>query len=442
MSIQSAPSRAQHLRRVVGASLAGTVIEWYEFFVYGTASALVFSKLFFPKFDPFVGTLLSLSTFAVAFVARPVGAAIFGHFGDRVGRKSLLVISLSMMGGCTFLMGLLPTYSQVGVWAPILLVALRVIQGISLGGEYGGAVLMSIEHADPKNRGMLGGIINTGASCGLILANLVFIVIGMVMPDQTFLSWGWRIPFLLSFVLFLIGMMIRLRVAESPQFKAVQESGQVHKMPLGTVLTKHLGSVILVALSYLPSGAAFYLAAVFSLSYGTATLGVSRTTMLWLVLLVNVFGIAGIIYAGHLSDTHSRRMIFQIGGIGMVFTPWIWFLLVNTKQVPMMLLGFVLLFIPFCLSYGAMPAFFAQVFPPEVRYSGLAVGYSIGTVFGSGLSPLIATSLLGKGGNWQAVAAFISVMGVISVIATLALRERYAKGTSETAAQGLDTETV
>ena len=406
----------------MSSSLAGTVIEWYEFFIYGTASALVFNKLFFPNFDSFVGTLLSLSTFAVAFVARPVGAAIFGHYGDRIGRKTLLVISLSMMGGATFLMGVLPTYETIGALAPIGLVTLRLIQGISLGGEYGGAVLMSVEHADPKKRGLFGGIINTGASCGLILASVVFLALSY-LPDDAFMAWGWRIPFPLSDILLIIGMVIRLKVTESPEFEKVRRTGKVQKLPIRTLFANHRGLVLLMAVSYLPAGAAFYLAAVFSLSYGTTTLGFTRSTMLLLVCLTNVLGIAGITYGGWLSDRFDRKKVYSLGIAGMIVTPWIWFLLMNTANITAMFAGFVILFIPFCLTYGSMPAFFAQVFPPHVRYSGMAVGYSIGTVLGSGLSPLIATSLLGKNNNWPAVAIFVSVMGLAALLATTKMRE-------------------
>src|SRR5262249_29193872 len=292
---------------------------------YATAAALVFPKLFFPDFDPLVGTLLSLSTFAIAFLARPLGAVIFGHFGDRVGRKTLLVVTLSMMGGATFIMGLLPTYSAIGVAAPLLLTAVRIVQGLSLGGEYGGAVLMSLEHAAPQKRGLFGGIINTGASLGLILANVVFFIVAL-LPEASFNSWGWRIPFLLSAVLILVGMKIRISLHESPEFAVVKKEGAVEKLPLGTVLREHGGKVALVSLAYLPSGALFYLAAVFSLTYGTKTLSYDRASLLLLVSLINTVGVAGIIYGGWLSDRLPRRAVFLAGAAGSAVAPWLFLL--------------------------------------------------------------------------------------------------------------------
>lgn len=411
------PATRERPSRVVAASLTGTVIEWYEFFIYGTSSALVFSKLFFPNYDSFVGTLLSLSTFAIAFVARPVGAAVVGHYGDRIGRKTLLIVTLCMMGGATFLMGLLPTYASIGVAAPIALVVLRLIQGVSLGGEYGGAVLMSVEHAEPKRRGLFGGIINTGASCGLILATAVFFVLSY-LPDESFMAWGWRVPFLLSAVLLALGLVIRLKIAESPEFEQAKKRGKVQKLPLWTVITEHGGLVLLMAISYLPTGAVFYLSAVFSLSYGTETLGFSRSVMLGLVCGSNIIGIAGIVYGGALSDRISRQRVFMLGALGMVFVPWIWFLMMGTANLWVMFLAYLVLFAPFCLSYGAMPAYYAQVFPVHIRYSGMSVGYGIGTVLGAGLSPLIATALLGTDDNWPAVALFLSVLALASFFAT------------------------
>ncbi|MFN3004340.1 MFS transporter [Mycolicibacterium wolinskyi] len=411
------PATRERPSRVVAASLTGTVIEWYEFFIYGTSSALVFSKLFFPNYDSFVGTLLSLSTFAIAFVARPVGAAVVGHYGDRVGRKTLLIVTLCMMGGATFLMGLLPTYASIGIAAPIALVVLRLIQGVSLGGEYGGAVLMSVEHAEPKRRGLFGGIINTGASCGLILATAVFFVLSY-LPEESFMAWGWRVPFLLSAVLLVLGLVIRLKIAESPEFEQAKKRGKVQKLPLWTVITEHGGLVLLMAISYLPTGAVFYLSAVFSLSYGTETLGFSRSVMLGLVCGSNIIGIAGIVYGGALSDRISRQRVFMLGALGMVFVPWIWFFMMGTANLWVMFLAYLVLFAPFCLSYGAMPAYYAQVFPVHIRYSGMSVGYGIGTVLGAGLSPLIATALLGTDDNWPAVAMFLSVLALASFFAT------------------------
>ncbi|MFC5824695.1 MFS transporter [Nonomuraea insulae] len=409
--------------RVVLASLAGTTIEWYEFFIYGTAAVLVFDKLFFPSYDDLVGSLLSLSTFALAFVARPIGGALFGHFGDRLGRKSMLVVTLCLMGGATLCIGLLPTYETIGVAAPVLLVLLRVVQGLSLGGEYGGAVLMSVEHAARERRGFFGALVNTGAAWGLLLANLVFLLTSQ-LSDDAFMAWGWRVPFLLSAVLVGLGLVIRLKLAESPDFQEVRERGEVRKTPIAEVLTKHWPRVLLMCLAYIPAGATFYIATVYSLSYGEKQLGLDRDMILELVLLVNVFTIGAIPFFGWLSDRVDRKRIFWMSIVVMAALPYVWFSAFQSGSFWLMLLGFIALFIPYAANYGTMPTFFAHVFPPAVRYTGMSVGYTLGTVFGSGLAPIIATSLYDSTGSWLAIAIYMTAVGVAGTVAALFLTER------------------
>ncbi|MQA78606.1 MAG: MFS transporter [Streptosporangiales bacterium] len=421
---QPVPTRNSSVR-VVAASLAGTTIEWYEFFIYGTAAALVFGKLFFPTSDPLVSTLLSLSTFALAFVARPIGGIIFGHFGDRLGRKSMLVVTLSLMGGATFCIGLLPTYETIGVAAPILLVVLRVVQGISLGGEYGGAVLMSVEHAAHGRRGFFGALVQTGAAWGLLLANIVFLVISR-LSDAAFESWGWRVPFLLSVVLVVLGLLIRLKLAESPDFQKVKQSGEVRRTPIKEVLAKHPVRVALLCLAYVSSGVTFYIGTVYSLSYGEVHLEVSRDTLLELVLAVNILTIIGIPFFGWLSDRVSRKAIFICGAVGMAVFPYLWFMTLDTKSFGWMLLGFLLLFLPYTANYGTMPVFFAHAFPPAVRYTGLSLGYTLGTVVGSAMAPIVATAILNATGDWPLIAVYMSGAGIVSVVAAIFLTERYA----------------
>jgi metabolite-proton symporter len=413
-------------RRVLVASLIGSTVEWYEFFIYATAASLLFDKLFFPEFDPLVSSLLALSTFAVAFFARPIGGIVFGHFGDRIGRKSMLVIALTMMGGATFAIGLLPTYAQIGAGAPVLLILLRLIQGFSLGGEYGGAVLMSVEHAGRGRRGFFGAVVNTGAGWGLLLANLVFLVISQ-LPDDAFASWGWRVPFLLSAVLVVFGLVIRLKLEESPDFQAVKESGEVRKAPVVEVLRRHGGLVALVCLAYLSAGVTFYVGTVFSLAYGTGQVGADRSTLLGLVTGVNVLTIVGIPFFGWLSDRFDRKRIFLAGIVGMASLSWVWFALLGTGSIPLMLLGFLIFFVPYAANYGVMPTFFAHVFPAPVRYTGLSIGYTLGTVFGSGLAPIIATFLLSTTGSWIAIAFYMTAVGVLSFVAALFLHERHGE---------------
>jgi len=407
---------------VLYSSLAGTTIEWYEFFIYGTAAALVFGELFFPQFDKFTSTLLSLSTFAVAFIARPAGAALFGHFGDRIGRKASLVATLSIMGVSTFLIGVLPTYDAIGIWAPVILVILRLLQGLSLGGEYSGAVLMCVEHAGPRRRGLYGAIVNTGSGLGLILANLVFIASSGASGDG-FASWGWRLPFLASAVLVIIALAIRLRVEESPEFAAMRSSKELRRMPLVDVLRGHLRPVILCAVAYLAAGVTFYMAAVYALSYIQNQLELSRNTALAVVLLGFSLIVIGMPYFGLLSDRYDRKRILQLGAAGMIITPFIWFPLLGTRSFWLMLLGFVVLFLPFNANYGVMPTFFARVFPTGVRYTGMAVGYTVGTVLSAGVAPVIATYLLEVAGHWYAIALYMSASAVLSLLAGVFLIE-------------------
>ncbi|MEH2513367.1 MFS family permease [Nitrobacteraceae bacterium AZCC 1564] len=401
------------------SSLAGTSVEWYEFFVYGIAAALVFGKLFFPAFDSLVATLLSLSTFAVAFIARPVGAALFGHYGDRIGRKASLIVTLTMMGGATFLIGLLPTYESIGIWAPLLLITLRIIQGISLGGEYSGAVLISVEHAGASKQGYFGGIVNTGSCVGLILANLVFLALSG-LSESDFLSWGWRIPFILSAILVVLGMVIRTRVSESPDFAAVKETRKVQQAPVIEVFKSYKTEVILLCLAYIGAGTFFYTASVFALGYAKH-LDVSRGEMLTLIMAAFLFLAFGMVAFGWLSDRISRKAIFVLGAMVMVVTPFIWFMLLDTKNMSLMMAGFLILFVPFAANYGVMPTFFAEVFPANVRYSGMAIGYTLGTILGSATAPLVGTYLLGVTGNWYAIAAFMSGASLISAVAGLFL---------------------
>ncbi|MFC9766183.1 MFS transporter [Rhodococcus jostii] len=415
-------SASPSARRALLSSLSGTTVEWYEFFIYGTAAALVFNKLFFPAFDPLIGTLFSLSTFAIAFIARPVGGAIFGHFGDRIGRKSMLVVTLSMMGIATFLIGILPTYAMLGPVAPILLITLRLIQGLSLGGEYSGAVLMSVEHATARRRGLYGAVVNSGAWWGLILANLAFLGVTL-LPAGSFETWGWRIPFLLSGILVSLGLYIRLKVEESPEFEKVKRTGRVQKTPLGQLFSSNYRQVILMALSYLSAGATFYVLNVFSLTYGKTTIGLGHGTILGFILATSAMSVVLVPVFGWLSDRVNRKSIYLAAITGMAVLPFLWFACFDTGNEWAILAGYLILGFAVCAYFGTMGAFFAHVFPPQVRYTGLALGYTFGTILGGATAPLIATYLLESTGSWVPIALFLLFAGALSAIASLFLHE-------------------
>jgi MFS family permease len=413
--------------------VVGNSLEYYEFAIYGLAAALVFKDVFFSNLSSTTGTLLSLGTFAVAFVARPIGALIFGNFGDKLGRKKMLIITLSLMGGATFCIGLLPTNSQIGFWAPVLLVVLRLIQGFSLGGELGGSVLMAIEHAYPARRGFFGALVQSGIGWGTLLANLVFIAISQ-LPDDQFLSWGWRIPFLLSAVIVGVCMFIRLRLDESPEFAAIKKVEAVDKVPLGDLFKQHGWTVLGVALMIPGSGVLYYVATVFSLTYAT-DVGLDRTTILNCVLIVNVVLIIGIPAWGLLQDRVGRRVILLASYIGMGAAAWIWLPLLNTGTTALIILGFIILFIPHTANNAALPATFAHAFPVKVRYSGLAVGYNFGTLIASALAPLIAAWLYASTGSWMSIAIYISAGALISLVAAFFTRERYSNPNAALAGQ-------
>jgi MFS family permease len=410
-------------RRALFSGTIGNSIEYYEFSVYGLAAALVFKDLFFPSFSAATGTLLSLATFAVAFIARPIGALAFGHFGDRLGRKGTLITTLSLMGGATFCIGLLPTFQQIGVWSPIILVVLRLIQGFSLGGEYGGSVLMALEHTYPERRGFFGALVHSGIGWGTLVANIVFLIVSQLPGDQ-FLVWGWRVPFLLSAVLVVVCMFIRLRLDESPDFEAAKKARSVSKVPIADLLRKHGWTVLGVALMIPGSGVLYYVATVFSLTYA-GTVGINRTAVLTAVLLVNVVLIIGIPFWGWMTDKFNRRAILIAGFAGMGIAAWIWLPLLNTGNTALIILGFVILFIPHTANNAALPATFAHAFPAEVRYSGLAVGYNAGTLIASALAPLVAAWLFSSTGSWVSIALYITASCVISLIAAIFVRERY-----------------
>ncbi|MFF5264039.1 MFS transporter [Actinomadura viridis] len=427
--------------RAVAASFVGTAIEWYDFFIYSTAAALVFNKQFFPDFAPMVGTLLAFSTFVVGFVARPIGGVIFGHLGDRRGRKSVLVVTLTLMGVCTFLIGLLPTYAQIGIWAPILLVTVRFVQGIALGGEYGGAVLMAVEHSHPERRGFFGSWVQVGVPVGLALSNLVFLLVAL-LPRDALQSWGWRVPFLLSAALVAVGFFIRRRVDESPEFSEVKRERGPARRPAVEAVKRSWAPILLCAAAGFAPGTMFYASMVFGLSYGTDHVGVSRGTMLGLTLLAMVVVLPCLLYFGALSDRLGRKPVFAGGVAGMALMAFPWLLLVDTGSFGPMLLGYLLISVPFSAAYGTLAPLLAELFDPEVRYSAVNISYAVSNVFGAGMAPIVATSLLIRTDSGLPIAGYIVIVCAISFVCLMALREtaraRRTRGPAAGAVPGAD----
>ncbi|GAA3565387.1 MFS transporter [Amycolatopsis ultiminotia] len=402
------------------ASAVGTTIEWYDYFIYSTATALVFNKLFFPSLSPAAGTLAGFATLGVGFVARPLGGIIWGHFGDRVGRKAMLVASLLLMGLATAGVGVLPTFEQAGVAAPVLLVVLRVLQGISAGGEWGGAALMAVEHAPEGSRGRYGSFSQIGVPAGLILAQLVFFAVNSSLAPDTFRSWGWRVPFLISLVLVGVGLVIRLRVEESPVFARLRSNDTRSRLPIVEVLRARPWQVVTAAVSFIANTAIGYIFFAYLLSYGTAVLKLSSTTMLVVVIVGSVVWLVSIVAAATWSDTAGRKPVYLAGSVLLVVWSIPFFLLVDTRQPWLLVVAVVVLNVGLGATYGPQSALFAELFEPRFRYSGSSFAYAVGAVLGGGFAPLIATALQSATGTSLSVALYMVGVGVLSLLAVLA----------------------
>ncbi|TQM11290.1 MFS transporter [Pseudonocardia kunmingensis] len=418
-------------RRAAVASLVGTTIEWFDFFIYGLAAALVFGDLFFPAYDEHTGRLASFATLAVAFLARPVGAAIFGHLGDRLGRKSTLIATLGIMGAATGLIGCLPTYSSIGLWAPVLLIVLRLFQGLAVGGEWGGAVLMSVEHAPASKVRLYGAAPQMGSPLGLVLATLVMAAIGG-LPDDQLLSWGWRIPFLAGFVLVAVGLVIRLGVAESAEFAEVKETGTRSRIPLRDVVA-HSGRGLLSGIG-LQAGVnvVFYVISVYFLSYAVNSLGLARSTALVIVTVAAAVDMLCIPLFAHLGDRFGARRVFVGGTVFTVVAAFPFFLLLNTGNVAAVAVTItVMLVFAHATTYAVVSSMIAELFPTRVRYSGTALSNALGGLVFSAPTPFLAEALVGgSGGTWWPLSVMVVVAALISV-AAVAARPRRTGDTPE-----------
>jgi MHS family shikimate/dehydroshikimate transporter-like MFS transporter len=414
-----------HIRQVAFASFIGTAIEWYDFFLYGTTAALVFPKLFFPAFSPPAATLASFATFGVAFFARPIGGVVFGHFGDRIGRKSMLVITLLLMGGATFLIGLVPTFEQIGSFAPALLIVLRFLQGFAVGGEWGGATLMVVEHAPEKSRNFYASWPQTGAAVGSILSTAVFAMFSS-LPDVQFFSWGWRVPFLLSIVLIAVGFFIRLRVLESPVFSRIKALGFESKAPLIEVLRDYPVAAALAAGATLIVINGFYIVTTFTLAYGTGQLGISRSVLLAGVVLGGVAQVAGNVVFAHVADRLGKRpvAIWSAGCIFLLSCPFFW--LVDTGVAVLIWLAMSAWLFACGALYGILGVFIAELFPAQVRYSGISFSYQLAAILGGSLAPIIAVALTSwaGGASWP-VATYLAVNALISLVSVYLASEKY-----------------
>nr|WP_042182378.1 MFS transporter [Kibdelosporangium sp. MJ126-NF4]CEL14946.1 putative transporter [Kibdelosporangium sp. MJ126-NF4]CTQ93460.1 putative transporter [Kibdelosporangium sp. MJ126-NF4] len=413
------------LRKIIGASMVGTTVEWYDFFLYTSAATLVFNKVFFPTSDPLNGTLLALGTYALGFVARPLGGLVFGHYGDRVGRKKLLVLSLLLMGISTFLIGLLPGYATIGVAAPILLTVLRLAQGFAIGGEWGGAILIVSEHGSADRRGFWTSWPQAGVPAGNLLATAVLAILASVQSDEAFLSWGWRIAFLLSAVLVLIGLWIRLTIAESPIFLEAQaKAGDApEKAPIVRVLRHNWREVLIAMGARIAENGSYYIITGFLLVYLTQQLGVSRSVGLNAVVIGSAVHLVAIPLWGALSDRIGRRAVYLFGAAGLGVWMFLFFTILDTKSFWLIALAVTVGLVLHGAMYGPQAAFFSELFGTRVRYSGASIGYQLASLGAGAIAPLVATALLKDTGSAVAVSIYVAAMCLITVVAVALAKE-------------------
>ena len=432
--VASGLSETEHrkqLRRALIASTVGTTIEWYDFLLYGQVTGLVFGKLFFPESAPMVGVLQAFAVFFVGVVGRPIGAAIFGHWGDRIGRKATLIATLLVSGIATVAVGLVPTYASIGIWGAVLLTIIRLIQGIGVGGEWGGSVLLAMEWARTnKNRGFIASWPQFGAPAGFFLANLAVLVFSWLSGDQ-FLVWGWRIPFLISIIMVGVGLWIRLGILETPVFQKVIDEERVERVPVLEVLKRQPKQVALTALLRLPEQAPGYIFGAFIFTYGTTVLGASRNFLLIGVLVSAVVAFLWVTVAGHLSDRIGRKRMYMIGCVFVAVFGFVYFAMLDTKLPALIFIAVAVSGLPIMTMYGPEAALIAESFSPRLRYSGSSLGYQLASIIAGGPSPFIATALFAAFASSFPIALYILACAVIGIVATSLLTDYTNKDISE-----------
>jgi MFS family permease len=410
---------AQHsaeLRKAVIASTVGTTIEWYDFFIYGTAAGLIFPKLFFPNEDPLTGTLAAFGTYFIGFVGRPIGAAIFGHYGDRIGRKATLIATLMLMGIATFLVAFVPPYASIGIWGAVILTVLRMLQGIGVGGEWGGSVLMSMEWARSHGtRGLVASWPQFGVPSGLFLSNLVILVVS-AWTGAEFSTWGWRVPFFLSIILIGIGLWIRLGILETPVFRTLLETRRIERTPIIEVIRKQPKEIILSALLRMAEQAPFYIFTAFVFAYGVGTLKMSRDLILSAVLVASCVSFVTIPLSGHISDRIGRRNMYLIGAAATGLFGFLYFGMLDSAIPSAVFIAIVLSLVPHDIQYGPQAALIAEAFTPRLRYSGASLGYQLASIIAGGPAPLIATALFAAYHTGYAIAIYIAACAVVSLV--------------------------
>ncbi|GAA3593961.1 MFS transporter [Klugiella xanthotipulae] len=425
---QATPSQRRDTRRVAVATVVGTTIEWYDFFLYANAAGLVFAQLYFEPAGPQLAILLSFGSVGVSFLFRPLGAFLAGHFGDILGRKAMLVITLILMGASTVLIGVLPTYAQIGVMAPVLLLLLRILQGISAGGEWGGAVLMAVEHAPDAKRGRFGAFPQLGVPLGLLLATGMLAIMTAVAPGEAFIEWGWRVPFLLSIVLIVVGFVVRRSVEESPVFLEIRDRAQRTKKPVVVLFRKHWRLVLLAALTFAGMNSAGYMTTGgYIQNYATnpdGPVGLDRQSVLVAVSISAVTWLIFTMLAGIVSDRIGRRATYIVGWIALIAAIFPLFALVNTGNIWLLCLGLCLFTVGLGFTYGQQAAFYAELFPASIRFSGVSISYALGSILGGAFAPMIATALVQATGTSVSVGVYLTIMATIAFAATLAIRDR------------------